>query len=69
MRYRSLSAQLKGKVPGAESSFGKLFATELNLRVAMFADELLGAFANVEGGRSARSKAAAGCIGRSRRAD
>jgi alkylation response protein AidB-like acyl-CoA dehydrogenase len=49
-RYRSLSAQLKGKVPGAESSFGKLFATELNLRVAMFADEMLGAFANVEGG-------------------
>jgi len=49
-RYRSLSAQLKGKVPGVESSFGKLFATELNLRVAMFADEMLGAFANVEGG-------------------
>src|ERR1700732_3116204 len=49
-RYRSLSAQLKGKVPGAESSFGKLFATELNLRVAMFADEMLGAFASVEGG-------------------
>jgi alkylation response protein AidB-like acyl-CoA dehydrogenase len=41
-RYRSLTAQLKGKVPGPESSFGKLFATELNLRVAMFADELLG---------------------------
>src|SRR5215469_11910377 len=48
-RYRSLSAQLKGKVPGAESSFGKLFATELNLRVAMFADEMLGAFADIEG--------------------
>jgi len=41
-RYRALTSQLKGKVPGAESSFGKLFATELNLRVAMFADELLG---------------------------
>jgi alkylation response protein AidB-like acyl-CoA dehydrogenase len=49
-RYRSLSAQLKGKVPGAESSFGKLFATELNLRVAMFADEMLGAFGGVESG-------------------
>jgi alkylation response protein AidB-like acyl-CoA dehydrogenase len=58
-RYRGLTAQLKGKVPGAESSFGKLFATELNLRVAMFADELLGPYASlmkdsigaVEGGR------------------
>ncbi|MGO9603156.1 MAG: acyl-CoA dehydrogenase family protein [Candidatus Binataceae bacterium] len=48
-RYRSLTAQLKGKVPGAESSFGKLFATELNLRVAMFADELLGPYAALDG--------------------
>jgi alkylation response protein AidB-like acyl-CoA dehydrogenase len=58
-RYRGLTAQLKGKVPGPETSFGKLFATELNLRVAMFADELLGPYATlmkesigaVEGGR------------------
>lgn len=58
-RYRSLTAQLKGKIPGPESSFGKLFATELNLRVTMFADELLGSysaldkgsFGAVEGGR------------------
>jgi alkylation response protein AidB-like acyl-CoA dehydrogenase len=49
-RYRSLTSQLKGKVPGPESSFGKLFATELNLRVAMFADELLGPFAELEPG-------------------
>jgi alkylation response protein AidB-like acyl-CoA dehydrogenase len=49
-RYRSLTAQLKGKVPGAESSFGKLFATELNLRVAMFADEMLGAHGILETG-------------------
>jgi alkylation response protein AidB-like acyl-CoA dehydrogenase len=49
-RYRSLTAQLRGKVPGAESSFGKLFATELNLRVAMFADELLGAYGMLEPG-------------------
>ncbi|HUO06307.1 MAG TPA: acyl-CoA dehydrogenase family protein [Candidatus Binataceae bacterium] len=49
-RYRSLSAQLKGRVPGAESSFGKLFATELNLRVAMFADELLGPFGSLMNG-------------------
>jgi alkylation response protein AidB-like acyl-CoA dehydrogenase len=47
-RYRSLTSQLKGKVPGAESSFGKLFATELNLRVAMFADELLGPYGLLE---------------------
>jgi alkylation response protein AidB-like acyl-CoA dehydrogenase len=46
-RYRSLTAQLRGKVPGPESSFGKLFATELNLRVAMFADEMLGAHAQL----------------------
>lgn len=49
-RYRSLSAQLKGKIPGPESSFGKLFATELNLRVALFADELLGAYATLDKG-------------------
>ncbi|MGH7814381.1 MAG: acyl-CoA dehydrogenase family protein [Candidatus Binataceae bacterium] len=46
-RYRALTSQLKGQVPGPESSFGKLFATELNLRVAMFADELLGARAGL----------------------
>jgi alkylation response protein AidB-like acyl-CoA dehydrogenase len=49
-RYRSLTSQLKGKIPGPESSFGKLFATELNLRVAMFADELLGSYATLEKG-------------------
>ncbi len=49
-RYRSLTSQLKGKVPGPESSFGKLFATELNLRVAMFADELLGPYASLDHG-------------------
>jgi alkylation response protein AidB-like acyl-CoA dehydrogenase len=49
-RYRSLTSQLKGKVPGPESSFGKLFATELNLRVAMFADEMLGPYGGLERG-------------------
>jgi len=49
-RYRSLTSQLKGKIPGPESSFGKLFATELNLRVAMFADELLGANGTIDKG-------------------
>ncbi len=47
-RYRSLTGQLKGRVPGPESSFGKLFATELNLRVAMFANELLGTYGLLE---------------------
>jgi alkylation response protein AidB-like acyl-CoA dehydrogenase len=58
-RYRSLTSQLKGNIPGPESSFGKLFATELNLRVAMFAGEMLGpngildkgSAGSVEGGR------------------
>ena len=49
-RYRSLTAQLKGRIPGPESSFGKLFATELNLRVAMFADELLGPYGTLDKG-------------------
>jgi len=49
-RYRSLTSQLKGKIPGPESSFGKLFATELNLRVAMFADELLGPYGMLDKG-------------------
>jgi len=52
-RYRSLTAQLNGRVPGPESSFGKLHATELNLRVAMFADELLGPYAQLERGSPA----------------
>ena len=42
-RYRALSA-LGRKAPGPESSFGKLLATEINLRLALFADELLGAY-------------------------
>ena len=49
-RYRSLTSQLNGKVPGPESSFGKLHATELNLRVAMFAEELLGPHSQLERG-------------------
>jgi len=42
-RYRALSS-LGKKAPGPESSFGKLMATEVNLRLASFADELLGAY-------------------------
>ena len=44
-RYRALSSQMRNRVPGPESSFGKLFGTELNLRIAMFADEVLGPYA------------------------
>jgi alkylation response protein AidB-like acyl-CoA dehydrogenase len=49
-RYRSLTSQLKGKAPGPESSYGKLLATELSLRVAMFADELLGPYGGLQPG-------------------
>ena len=49
-RYRALTSQLKGKAPGPENSFGKLFSSELNLRVAMFVDELLGPYAAIESG-------------------
>jgi alkylation response protein AidB-like acyl-CoA dehydrogenase len=59
IRYRGLTNQLKKRIPGPETSYGKLFATDLNLRVQMFADEMLGPFhqlrsgseAAVEGGR------------------
>lgn len=43
-RYRALTTHLKGKTPGSESSFGKLSATELYLRMMLFADELLGPY-------------------------
>jgi alkylation response protein AidB-like acyl-CoA dehydrogenase len=49
-RYRALSSQMRGRVPGPESSFGKLFGTELNLRIAMFADEILGPYAQLVNG-------------------
>lgn len=47
-RYRALSSRLKGKAPGPENSFAKLFSSELNLRVTMFAAEMLGAYATIE---------------------
>jgi len=43
-RYRAVTSQLRGNMPGPESSFGKLSATELNLRIANFADEILGPY-------------------------
>src|SRR5579872_1961423 len=54
-RYRALTSHLRGKTPGPESSFGKLAASDLNLRVAMFANELLGSMAMVEDGNESAS--------------
>jgi alkylation response protein AidB-like acyl-CoA dehydrogenase len=46
--YRQLTRQLKGLPPGPEGSMMKLVGTELNLKVAMFAMELLGAYGQIE---------------------
>jgi alkylation response protein AidB-like acyl-CoA dehydrogenase len=50
IRYRGLTNQLKKRIPGPETSYGKLFATDLNLRVQMFADEMLGPFHQLRAG-------------------
>jgi alkylation response protein AidB-like acyl-CoA dehydrogenase len=42
---RQLTKRLKGDPPGAEGSIGKLAGSELGLRMAAFATELLGAYA------------------------
>jgi alkylation response protein AidB-like acyl-CoA dehydrogenase len=49
-RYRALTSMVKSSVPGPESSFGKLAATDLNLRIQMFVDELLGPYAQLAPG-------------------
>jgi alkylation response protein AidB-like acyl-CoA dehydrogenase len=49
-RYRAMTSQLRGKALGPEGSFGKLAGANLNLRVAMFANELLGTTAALEDG-------------------
>ncbi len=46
--YRQLTRRLKGLPPGPEGSMMKLVSTELNLRVAMFAMELLGPYSQLE---------------------
>ena len=51
--FRQLTRQLKGLPPGAEGSSIKLSASELGLRIASFALELLGPFAQVEQGEMA----------------
>ncbi len=43
--FRSLSKRLQGTPPGPEGSINKLFGSELNLRMAHFALELLGPWA------------------------
>jgi alkylation response protein AidB-like acyl-CoA dehydrogenase len=42
--FRQLTRQLRGDPPGPEGSIGKLAASELNLRIAHFATELLGPY-------------------------
>jgi alkylation response protein AidB-like acyl-CoA dehydrogenase len=46
--FRQLTRQLKGLPPGPEGSMIKLSASELGLRIAAFAMELLGPFAQLE---------------------
>jgi alkylation response protein AidB-like acyl-CoA dehydrogenase len=45
--FRQLTKQLRGEPPGPEGSIGKLAASELNLRLAHFATELLGPFSQI----------------------
>lgn len=45
--FRQLTKQLRGEPPGPEGSLGKLAGSELNLRVAHFATELLGPFGQI----------------------
>jgi len=48
--YRQLTRQLKGLPPGPEGSIMKLCGTELALRIALFAMELLGPYSQLEYG-------------------
>ncbi|MGH8012331.1 MAG: acyl-CoA dehydrogenase [Candidatus Binataceae bacterium] len=51
LRYsnlRQLTRRLKGLPPGPEGSMGKLTTSELNLRIAKFAMELLGPYSQME---------------------
>jgi alkylation response protein AidB-like acyl-CoA dehydrogenase len=46
--YRQLTRQIKGLPPGPEGSMMKLCGTELGLKMAMFAMELLGPYSQME---------------------
>jgi len=48
--YRQLTRQLKGMPPGPEGSMMKLCSTELGLKIALFAMELLGPYSQMEFG-------------------
>ncbi len=48
MELRQLTARLKGRPPGPESSIPKLTYSELNVRLNKFAMELLGPYAQIE---------------------
>jgi alkylation response protein AidB-like acyl-CoA dehydrogenase len=48
--FRSITRRLKGQPPGPESSALKVSGTELNLRIQMFAMELLGPYAQLDRG-------------------
>ena len=45
--FRSLSKRVQGTPPGPEGSVNKLAGSELNMRLAMFATELLGPYAQL----------------------
>ena len=49
-RYRQLTRQLKGMPPGPEGSMMKLCSTELALKIATYAMELLGPYSQLEFG-------------------
>ncbi len=46
--YRQLTRRLKGVPPGPEGSMMKLCGTELNMRMVLFAMELLGPYSQIE---------------------
>ena len=46
--YRQLTRRLKGMPPGPEGSMMKLCGTELNMRIQLFAMELLGPYSQIE---------------------
>ena len=48
--FRGFSKRLKGTPPGPEGSINKLFGSELNIRIANFATELLGPYAQLTQG-------------------
>ena len=50
--YRQLTRQLRGAPPGPEGSIAKLAGSDLSLRIAQFAMELLGPYSQLALGAS-----------------